>query len=285
MSHSYGVVIVTFNRRKSLQNAIDGVIHQTIKPAILVVVDNHSADSTEEFLKSLILPFSIKIIRVAENIGHGAGLAVGLKWLIVNSDCKYFIFLEDDSVAKPELSCTLIAAIKQSGYYILCLDGLMVKLGKRYKPELRKGEIVDVDFGLLDGVIVHRGLIEVVGFPKDDFFMMCDDLEYSKRIRKIGYKIGCIKTEFHEILHLGGGVKYSRSTLWRGYYQARNSVHILKEYFSLIEVLDFAILEAKRLVGALGAKDRVTRIGLRLLGIWHGIIGKKGKTVDPDQFR
>jgi rhamnopyranosyl-N-acetylglucosaminyl-diphospho-decaprenol beta-1,3/1,4-galactofuranosyltransferase len=281
----YGIVIVTFNRCEGLRNALNGILRQTVKPENLVVIDNDSSDATQQYLAKLEFPFSTKIIRSVQNIGHGAALSLGLNWLVENSSCKYFIFLEDDSIAKSTLCQQMLTKIETSEYDILCLDGLKFKLGKRYRPNLSRDKITEVDFALLDGAVVSRKLIAQVGVPKADFFMMCDDLEYSKRIRKKGFKIGCIKTDAHEILHLGGGEKYSRSTLWRGYYQARNTVHILKEYFSPRELLDFLIIESKRLVGALGAKDRLTRVGLRLLGTWHGLLGKKGMTIDPKNFK
>jgi rhamnopyranosyl-N-acetylglucosaminyl-diphospho-decaprenol beta-1,3/1,4-galactofuranosyltransferase len=285
MQDVYGIVIVTYNRREGLQNAIHGILEQTVRPANLVVIDNNSSDGTQQFLEGLEFPFATRIIRTAENIGHGAGLSLGLNWLVANSSCRYFIFLEDDSVPGSTLCEQMLVKIQASDYDILCLDGLKFKVGKRYRPELSKDRITEVDFALLDGAVISRRLVEKVGVPKADFFMMCDDLEYSKRIRKKGFKIGCIKSDAHEILHLGGGGKYSRSTLWRGYYQARNSVHILKEYFSPRELLDFVLIESKRLVGALGAHDRFQRVGLRLRGTWDGLRGIKGMTIDPKKFK
>ena len=70
--------------------------------------------------------------------------------------------------------------------------------------------------------------------------------------------------------------------MWRGYYTARNHLLILREYFSVIELLSYTHKQLKYLIAAaLYAPDRKKRLKFRLLGIWHGILGVKGKTLDP----
>lgn len=284
MDFQYAIILVTFNRKARLVEVVDRIKQQTIAPSMVVIVDNYSEDGTMEYLKSLHLPFGFKTIRSTENIGHGAGLALGMEYVLTLPEIQYVLLLEDDSFAKPELAETMLGHINNFGYSILGIRGVTTGIGTRYRPELSYSKVVHVDFVLLDGIILTTDLLRAVGLPKRDFFMMCDDLEFSKRIRKYGYKIGCIKVDLHEILHLGGGEKFSRSNLWRGYYQARNNVHILKEYFSISELLNFLLLESKRIVVCLLAPDRFYRMYLRLLGVFHGIIGKTGKTLDPKNF-
>ncbi len=284
MEYNYAIILVTFNRKIQLVEVINRIQQQTRIPSWLIIVDNHSEDGTDEYLDHLTLSFPLKVLRSTTNIGHGAGLAMGMEFVLTLSEIKYVLLLEDDSLAKPELAETMLMHINNSDYSIIGIRGVTMGIGTRKRPELSYSEIVNVDFVLLDGIIIKTDLLRMVGLPKRDFFMMCDDLEFSKRIRKCGYKIGCIKVDLHEILHLGGGEKFSKSNLWRGYYQARNNVHILKEYFSLTELFNFVLLEFKRLFACIFATDRFYRIYLRLVGVFHGIIGRKGKTLDPKNF-
>ena len=46
------IVIPTFNRAKELNRAIDSVIKQTYTNWEIIVIDNHSADNTDEIIKS-----------------------------------------------------------------------------------------------------------------------------------------------------------------------------------------------------------------------------------------
>jgi rhamnopyranosyl-N-acetylglucosaminyl-diphospho-decaprenol beta-1,3/1,4-galactofuranosyltransferase len=57
---------------------------------------------------------------------------------------------------------------------------------------------------------------------------------------------------------------------------------ILKQYFSLKRLLEYTFLQSKLLIGAaVFAPDRFQRVKLRMTGIWHGIRGVEGKTLDP----
>jgi len=74
--------------------------------------------------------------------------------------------------------------------------------------------------------------------------------------------------------------------LWRGYYSARNHLLILKQYFSFPNLLSYIIFQSKYLiVAAVLAPDRFKRVKFRLLGIWHGIRGMGGRTLDPGTLK
>ena len=87
-----------------------------------------------------------------------------------------------------------------------------------------------------------------------------------------------------ERLHRGGGDRFSFSTRWRGYYHARNHMMILKEYFTFKLLISYFIRQSKYLITSRKAPDRWDRIRLRILGIYHGMIGKMGKTIDPENY-
>jgi GT2 family glycosyltransferase len=75
--------------------------------------------------------------------------------------------------------------------------------------------------------------------------MMCEDYEYCLRIKKAGFKIGVMKNNHVNRLHLGSQ-RFSKATLWRGYYHSRNhydntsSIFFLEYddslYFDAIEI-------------------------------------------------
>jgi hypothetical protein len=112
--------------------------------------------------------------------------------------------------------------------------------------------------------------------------MMCDDDEYVIRLKKHGYKIGLLDLGPVNRLHLGGQGSFTKATLWRGYYSSRNQMLILKQYFSLKRLLEYTFLQSKLLIGAaVFAPDRFQRVKLRMTGIWHGIRGVEGRTLDP----
>jgi glycosyltransferase involved in cell wall biosynthesis len=85
------VVIPTFNRAKSVVDAVQSVVRQTRRPREIVVVDDGSTDGTREALA----PFSgeIKYVR-QENAGVSAARNRGIR----ESTCAWVAFLDSDDV-------------------------------------------------------------------------------------------------------------------------------------------------------------------------------------------
>jgi GT2 family glycosyltransferase len=61
------------------------------------------------------------------------------------------------------------------------------ELGKHGVPPERYADAyLEIDVGSFVGFLVSRETIEKVGFPKREFFIYFDDVEYSLRIRRVG---------------------------------------------------------------------------------------------------
>ncbi len=274
------IILVTYNRRETLQKIIESVRNYKWKYNSFLIVNNNSTDDTGTFLNSL--EDSFNILNLTENVGHGAALAKGLQYLHKkNAYTRYTIFLEDDSIPEQNLFNKLLDNITNSDFDLISSSGKIVKLGKRIDVFPKDTEILKVDFCLFDGAVIKNIVFDKIGYPVEDWFMMFDDFEYCYRIRKNNFKIGIVKNDFHQIMHHGAGDKFSKTSLWRGYYQTRNHVFFLREHFTLFNLFDFLILNSKRTIASLLAPDRSKRFALRIIGLYHGIINKKGKTLDP----
>ncbi|MCX2745198.1 glycosyltransferase [Mangrovivirga sp. M17] len=280
----YKAFLVTFNRSDRLSNVIESILNQTIKPSILYIINNGSTDNTDEVLNQYRNFDNLKILNTGNNIGHGAALAYGFKYYLSDSfiDSDNLMLFEDDSVPSPELSEYVIKNFYKYSSDFLCLDGFSIKLGKRTKPDFSNSKLVELDFGLFDGCIFKAEIIKKVGTPVEDWFMMYDDIEYCQRIRKAGYKIHCIENIYHEIDH--SGAMGQTSSLWRGYYQTRNHVHYLKLHANSFEVFDFLVIESKRIIGTL-LKGNLKKFKYRIIGLLDGILGVKGKSLNPATFK
>jgi GT2 family glycosyltransferase len=173
----------------------------------------------------------------------------------------------------------LIKVIEEHDMDMLGLKGYDMVWGQ---PKLEKEpEIIrQVDYVLVDGAIVKGAVVKELGVIGKHFFMMCEDYDYCLRLTKAGKKIGVYNAQY-ERLHMGSE-KFSKGTLWRGYYHAKNHLLILKEYPSFERLIGYILRQTKYLIAALiYAPDRWRRISFRLQGIWDGLLGRKGKTIDP----
>jgi GT2 family glycosyltransferase len=274
------VVLVTFNRSDILQKALDCLQQQDAAIQEIVVVDNHSSDNTLEVLqKRKAQDPRIQILCHSENAGYGGGLNVGMQWVLENRNPDFMWLMDDDSFPEPDALSLLLSFKRNTDYDLLGLSGY--QMGYWTKTTVYpKTHTSDVDFILVDNAILSTSAARKAGVVSGEFFMMCEDYEYCLRLRKAGFKVGIINNNHVKRLNLGSQ-KFSRTTLWRGYYHSRNHLLILKEFFSFKRLIHYTVLQLKYLLGSLKAPDRQLRIRLRLTGILHGLQGKRGKTLDP----
>lgn len=273
-------IIVTYNRAEILKTTLSHVLAQTVKPFTTIIVDNNSTDGTKEYLKSL-QHHNIHCLFLNSNVGSAGAIAYGMKYGLTLKEPDYFWIMDDDTFYEKNTLRELIDNIQNSEFALLGVQGANIKFGKKVflKPDIK---LQEADYALIDGAIIKTSVIQKIGHVREKFFMMCDDHEYCMRLKKYGLKIGVLRNGTEKRLFLGGQGKFTKATLWRGYYSSRNHMLILKEYFSMISLLGYLITQSKFIIAAaLFAPDRVQRVKLRILGIWHGLKGVDGKTLDP----
>ncbi|MEN9422560.1 MAG: hypothetical protein RLZZ107_2045 [Bacteroidota bacterium] len=280
MNKSVCAVIVTYNRKDTLKEALNHILNQTTLPQRIIIVDNNSIDGTRDFLDS-ISDSRIQSIFLKDNVGSAGAIAEAMRKGLHEGGYDYFWILDDDTFYKPNALTELIDGIESTDFALLGLHGAHIRFGRKYMVS-EKIRLQQADYALIDGALIRAEAVNTAGVVDKRFFMMCDDHEYSLRLRKFGYKIGVLKNGADERLYMGGDGKFTRATLWRGYYSARNHVLILKKYFTFPNLLGYVYLQSKLLVATLlYAPDRWTRAQFRLRGIWHGLRGIGGKTLDP----
>jgi rhamnopyranosyl-N-acetylglucosaminyl-diphospho-decaprenol beta-1,3/1,4-galactofuranosyltransferase len=281
-------VIVTYNRLETLKKCLDHVTNQILPPKYIIVVDNNSADGTKEYLSSRAHKDIIPIFS-DHNLGFGYGLNLGCQYIMDHRLSEYVWLLDDDSFPAPDVLLQLRESFHQNDKPNERI-GILGSIGCRITwtgdtvviSDHKAGPVVPADFVLVDNSLVKISVLAEVGNIYPDFFIMCEDYEFSKRLDRNNFKILLLQNVTVERLHLGGGTVYSPNTVWRGYYHSRNHLLILKRYFSFAEAFHYFFRQFKYLASALlFAPDRWKRVRLRLSGMLDGIKGVKGKTLDP----
>lgn len=272
--------MVTYNRQDIVLEALDCLQAQTHQVAHIVIVDNNSLDDTiEVLLERKDRDPRISIVRSFENLGFGAGLALGMNWALENLSPDYMWLMDDDSYPVSDALELLLKNTIQYHYDVLGLSGYILTMGSK-KKVIPQSNSADVDFILIDNALVSIETIRKIGVPSGEFFMMCEDYDYCLRIKAAGFKLGVIKNNHVTRLNLGSQ-KFSKATLWRGYYHSRNHLIILKRHFTFVRFVNYIIVQLKYLVASIQAPDRWTRIKFRLIGVYHGLKSITGKTLDP----
>jgi GT2 family glycosyltransferase len=284
-------VVVTRNRSQVLRETLLAIGDQEWAPASVLVVDNDSHDGTEAMLREEFP--DVGYHRLPENLGFGAGLAAGME-LAARRDPDYFWLLDDDSRPAPiTLRRCLGVAASLPRFGIIGLSGGKIRWGHLevhpYVPT-PDGRPTDPpllnhsDYVHLDGAVVARDAVEQLGFPRADFFMMLEDVEYSNRLKRAGWEVAHFELDEDLIFrgNLGSGGDGRPSPPWRAYYQTRNHLLMALDHRSPLEVAGWLYRQVKFIAAAALSLDRkAERIGLRLLGAWHALRRVSGRTIEP----
>lgn len=273
-----GAVVVTFRRPRELERTLGAVAAQSSPVWLTVVVDN-DAGAGETRVRELVAGFPrTTYLGSPENLGYGAALSLGMQYLRDGGDPEYYWLLDDDSPpACDAVSTSLSVCEENSGSVGVVADrGGHIRTG-RIVHDLKRvaeGSVADADFTLVDGALISRSAVSMVGLPRSDFFMMLEDFEYTTRIRGAGFRLLVRARDETAHLHLGSG------SPWRGYYQARNLLRIAAERRSAALLWGWLLREVA-ICGALARNRQYASIRLRLRGWKDGILGRMGRTVPP----
>ena len=96
---NYVSVIVTFNRKKLLNQAIESLLNQTLLPQKVIVIDSNSTDGTQEMITKLYSNNSlVKYCHLSQNNGGSAGFYAGLQEALKEEKADWISLSDDDAI-------------------------------------------------------------------------------------------------------------------------------------------------------------------------------------------
>jgi GT2 family glycosyltransferase len=255
----FGIVtiVVTYNRKDILIKCIDLLFNQTMATDILIV-DNASDDGTEIKLKhtGLIDEKRIHYIQLNRNVGGAGGFYYGLKYAI-EKGWQWFWLMDDD--AEPRIdaleklfeqvnSCNHLyasaAVSNMDGGKKLCFPTKKITQDKLTLIEnhhnlAKKERVLWLPFL---GFLIHKELVEKIGFPDKNLFIRNDDIEYCEKSKTLGIRLFLIKESiidhpFQPTIPfniLGWRLYYRSMPSWKMYYEVRNKIIIAKRYHTIL---------------------------------------------------
>jgi GT2 family glycosyltransferase len=191
-------VVVTWNRRDLLEESLDAIAAQTLRPVHTVVVDNASSDGTADLLTRRP---GLEVVTLSENTGGAGGFAAGIERALTFEPDLVWL-LDDDTVPTPTAAQELATAwedyARLTGSHpsvlasrVVWTDGRDHPMNTpRPKPGASKAEktaatevgCTPIRSASFVSIMCDAEVIGERGLPVADYFLWNDDFEYSTRL-------------------------------------------------------------------------------------------------------
>lgn len=182
-------VLLTHNRKKMLQEGLEGLFHQSYPIEKIIIIDSLSTDGTFECLRDegIIGRENIRYERLNENKGPSGGFAEGIK--IALEEKPIWVWLLDDDI-KPHKDCLksllmhkdisqCIAPLRE-GKTVPFFNPAIGLSTHRKSLSFDKGkDFVFTNTCCFEGMLLHKDIIDKIGIPDERFFQVYSDTIYA----------------------------------------------------------------------------------------------------------
>lgn len=164
----------------------------------------------------------VRYVVFGENLGHGGGQ----NRLAEGAAADWLLFLNPDAVASPSLLAALLVA--GSDPQVGLVDGRQLPLEHPKAFDERTGETSWASGACM---LARRSVFEAVGgFDHETFFLYCDDVDLSWRVRLAGHKV--VHTPAARVFHdkrldAAGGVEPTES---ERFYSVEGGLFLAHKY-------------------------------------------------------
>lgn len=288
-------LVVTYNRKALLQECIDAIQKQTYPVGSIVIIDNASTDGTDIWLSELVKANSgIVSFRMAKNIGGSGGFTEGIR-KICKMDSDWIWLMDDDTIPSPTALEKMMeyADIRNVGFInslVLWKDGNQhvmniphfIDEAKVNKDDIRlaSNKVRFMSSASFVSLLIKSEIPFKIGLPYKEFFIWCDDAEYTARIHESGY-LG-IQVLGSRVLHktptnyMADVSTISADHAWKLYYGERNESFIKKKrkgffLFFFSQLNAFRLRRHKIKKRKLPKDEEKRLISAAWRGLWDGI--------------
>lgn len=296
-------VVVTFNRLNLLQRVIASLQKQSVHIHDIIIVNNGSTDGTKEWLDK---QNKLHII-YQENVGGSGGFYRGIQEAS-KTECDWIWCMDDDVFPSEHcLENLLIYASKDNKIGIACPHRLMsgktftgeaktLNLSNPFKdmhdnglmPEdVEANETVDIVGMAFEGPLIKKEVVEKIGLPNKELFILYDDTDYSYRTILEGYRVIVVRDALMDKYDFQSQSSYREDKIknkWKLAYHVRNTAYFGHRYGKNIGVKYLAAMPfILRMYGAItfnffkGHKYSVSDYGLFWRMMKRGIREELGK--------
>ncbi|MFC0200060.1 glycosyltransferase family 2 protein [Paracoccus rhizosphaerae] len=252
-------VIVTFNRSAKLMKVLDALAQQTMRPDVILVVDNASTDDTATLVEARARQDgTIRHLRLPKNVGGAGGFHAGMK-AAYQMGAHYLWVSDDDAYPQPDaiekLHDALVGFESSTGWRpsfacsrVEWIDGSLCEMNcprpvwdwaRFVRPQTAWALVDSCSFV---SAMIPRWAVREHGLPIADYFIWFDDAEYTRRIARSYPGIFVPESVVIHDTPDNRGVNFGlidEKSLWKFKYGARNETSFRRREAGLISVLAY----------------------------------------------
>jgi GT2 family glycosyltransferase len=289
------VIVLTWNGLKDLIPCLDSFSCVEYPNYQVVVVDNGSDDQTVPTVRERF-PWVTLLVNES-NLGYVGGNNVGMRYALEHG-ADYVFVLNNDTKMTPDVLPELVKLMEQDKriaitgsknllmenpsytwgkYGVLNWGPMLARTVGHFEPDRPEAQSPkDVDWVIGNGCLMRREALERVGLFDEAFFQVHEDIDWSMRARRLGYRIVYVDTV--AIHHKGGSsADTSRPVIFLyGYFAGRNAIMFARkhatpaQWVKLLSLLVFGLVLRTGFQAAYLAFDAIRNQRPYLHGIADG---------------
>jgi len=269
----------------------------------IILVDNGSNDNTVQAVRRKFP--HVFVIANKENLGFCKANNIGFEYSL-KKGFDYLLLLNTDVKALPNLIHELVKVMQSdpkigiAGAKNLLMENpaymwgqygkvtwgpMLVKIIGRFEPDENINKPPkDVDWVICNGCMMSRAALEKVGGFDENFWQCNEDVDWSYRARKAGFRVVYVDTA--AILHKGGSSADSerKEIFSYGYFIGRNAIIFAKKYANPFQMIKLFFTICLGLLGRVSYYTIMTvKNNMKLVlqgqkifiyGVWDGLRGR-----------
>jgi glycosyltransferase involved in cell wall biosynthesis len=201
LSPSVNITMVTWNRVNLTRLCLESMLASKLPNAVVHVVDNGSTDGTRQYLSDVAeRNDNVKVFFLRRN--YGIAVAANYGWSSADSD--YYVKIDNDVKVSDENWLVDLVNFSERNKEIGMLGYRLLEKHKITPVYLPSGDLFHQFTSCGGGIVlISRNIHHRCGFWTEDYGCYgFEDLDYSNRVRMIGYRTGY---HCHEkaVKHLG----------------------------------------------------------------------------------
>jgi len=241
------IILVNWNKPSLTLDCIKSIDESLYKEYKVVVVDNNSSDNSLKILGKSDIDFHL--IKATENLGYTGGNNLGIKYAMA-MHCKYVLLLNNDTLIEPDTLSNLVAPLQNDESIGITqpkiffypdtsliwsgptkLNKLLIRtrlLGYKAKDDATINKEQYLDYAVGCATLIRSSVIEKIGMLDDDYFAVCEDVDFGYRTSSAGFKIWYVPTShvYHIESASAGGADHPQYV----YYQARSYLILFSKW-------------------------------------------------------